>query len=137
MNDRSIVAVKSWEEAIDSCVSLEWENIRLDERNRLSVKLDALHTEEYQRWNDVIDDVDLLLMPTVDAAIRKVLKSRTATSTEFGKVVKLDTRLSCVEAEYGHLVKVDFYATLARWYIAGRFPCGWQGKRPYGKLMVF
>ena len=42
-----------------------------------------------------------------------------------------------MEAEYADVYPPGYYASQAYWYVHGHFPCGWQGKFPKGKLIIY
>jgi hypothetical protein len=56
---------------------------------------------------------------------------------EFVESVKWDLRAACMELEYADLVPPRYFAERARWYLAGHFPCGWEGDFPEGCLIVY
>lgn len=51
--------------------------------------------------------------------------------------VQWDILAIAMEAEYSDVVEPGLYSQLAKWYLAGRFPCGWQGEFPEGRVIVF
>ena len=55
----------------------------------------------------------------------------------FEDTVQWDILGVCMEAEYADIFQPGFYASQAYWYINGHFPCGWEGKFPNGKLIVY
>lgn len=131
-----VAVVKSWAEAGKSCASLKWEHTRLDARNDLSMALDERFTDRYQAWNDIIEGIDERLMPTMEAVVERVSR-RYGLPPQFARFVKSDARMACVEADYADLVPPGFYMRLAAIYLDGHFPCGWRGRWPKGKVVVF
>jgi hypothetical protein len=55
----------------------------------------------------------------------------------FEDTVQWDVLHLCMEAEYADVYPPGFFASQAYWYVAGRFPCGWEGKFPAGRLVVY
>jgi hypothetical protein len=42
-----------------------------------------------------------------------------------------------LEVEYSDVVEPGYYAEQMEWYRLGHFPCGWQGKWPEGRRVIF
>jgi hypothetical protein len=130
--------VKSWEQAIESCKELVWENVELEAQNQLTLWLHLHDRASFQKWNEIVDAHKDAI---VNAMTERVL-------VPFQAKHKLD--IACVhcvqwvilgalmENSYlksGHAA--FFFLELLTIYEAGHFPCGWHGDWPKGKLVVY
>ena len=55
----------------------------------------------------------------------------------FVQSVSSDMLHACIEAEYSDVYPPGFFASLGYWYCTGRFPCGWKGDFPDGKMIIY
>lgn len=126
----------SWEEAIKSCDSVEWENLCLEAANQYRERLIERSKERFQKWNDIAREI----RPTAIALVRrKTIQVIQANSLPkvFLDTVDWDIAHLLMEAEYADVYPPGFYASQAYWYVKGHFPCGWEGKFPEGRLIIF
>ncbi len=140
MDDPSIVRVDSWRRAARVTLTRTWYNVRIEARNRITEQLSDYHRKRYQRWNEIVREVDRLLMPTVDAALERIkplLSLKPRAWSEFSDSIRVDFRGACSETDYSDVVPSDFLQEVANWYVRGHFPCGWEGTEESGRLIVF
>jgi hypothetical protein len=130
------VVLKSWDEAVESCSSIEWENLLMEASNQLRERLLERNIERYRQWNEVVDELKQYTVPFVRRKLREVHEVAHLPK-DFEDTVQWDILGVCIEAEYADVFSPAFYASQAYWYIEGRFPCGWQGKFPEGKLILY
>ena len=126
----------SWNEAIEYCSSVEWENLCLEAMNQYSAKLLEMSKDRYNQWNDVAVQLKSTTVPIVRRKIESVVRENNLPKV-FEDTVQWDILGVCMEAEYADIFQPGFYASQAYWYIKGHFPCGWEGEFPKGKLIVY
>lgn len=127
---------KTWEEATKYCSEISWENVQIEASNSLRRKVISVSTERFKAWNEVARRV----IPVA----RKLVTEKTFSLTEsnhlpeeFEQRVRWDIIHLLLEAEYSDIVPPSFFAAQSYWYVIGRFPCGWKGNFPNGKLIIF
>jgi len=157
------IVVASWQEAIEHCSSVEWENLLLEASNQYCERLLERSRERYNQWNDVVAQLKLVTVPFVARKIEAVVREHNlpkrltknrhgrlgnlgkkpsrisflSASKVFEDTVQWDILGVCMEAEYADVFPPAFYASQAYWYVKGHFPCGWQGDFPDGTLIVY
>ena len=136
VDDENVIVLKSWQEAIKSAERVNWENIRLDWGNSLSVRLAAEYPVRFQRWNDVTVELKTLLLPIIDGRIA-ALALNELLERKLRSNVRWDLLSLLIESEFADLVPPHYYAALGVIYFDGHFPCGWEGEYPNGKLIVY
>ena len=136
--DEAIV-LSSWNEAIEHCSTLEWENFCLDAVNDYREQLRERFHERSQKWNDVVADV----RPPVYAIVRRkveLVSCRNDLPKVFEDTVRWDILNLCIEMEHADLCPPGFYAKQTEWYLKGHFPCGWHesvSEYPRGKPIIY
>lgn len=130
------VPVKSWDEAIEQCSSLAWENLSLEAANRYREAVLKRSPERYQQWNTIADELRPVVVAFVDRQTRATIEKHGLPKV-FKDRVNWDIMHLCMEAEYADVFPPGFFASQAYWYVQGHFPCGWEGKFPVGKLVLY
>jgi len=133
--ERAIV-LSSWTEAIDSCSSVEWENLCLEAKNQYCERIHERAPAEFQRWNNVAAMLKKATIPLVQKKLEAVVNKYSLPKV-FEDTVQWDILGVCLEAEYADIYPPSFYASQAYWYVKGHFPCGWKGDFPAGTLVVY
>lgn len=132
----SAYVLSSWDEAIESCGSPEWEDLCLEAVNQYCARLTEKSPEAYGSWNDKVAE----LRPLTQAVVREKCASVVADCQlpkVFVDTVDWDILHLCMEAEFADVYPPGFYASQAYWYMKGHFPCGWLGAFPEGKLIIY
>ena len=131
-----VIVVTSWEEAIRYCGSTEWENLTLEASNRNAVSIAKRSRERFNNWNTVVGELKISTIPLVKRKTEKIIQAFNLPNV-FLNTVDWDILGVCLEAEYADIFPPGFFASQAYWYVNGRFPCGWSGNFPNGKLVVY
>jgi hypothetical protein len=126
----------SWNQAINHCDSIEWENLELDMANEYRRHLAKRSKERWLKWNDTVDALKKTLIPFVRGKIDPVVREYKLPKG-FEHTVQWDILHACMETEHADVCPTGFYGNLASWYIKGHFPCGWQGVFPQGMLIIY
>ena len=130
------VVLPSWQEAIEHCSSLEWENLCLEASNQYCSRLVERSKERFQKWNEIAAELKATTIPFVRGKIHAIVREHRLPKA-FEEQVQWDILGVCMEAEYADLYPPGYYASQAYWYVNGHFPCGWEGKFPEGRLIIF
>ena len=130
------VVVSSWNEAITRCSSPEWEDLTLEAANRFSEAVARRSHERFQQWNAIVAEMRQAIVPILEQKI-KPARLLFHLPQVFEDVVRWDVLHLCMEAEYADIFPPGFFASQGYWYVQGRFPCGWDGDFPSGKLFLY
>jgi hypothetical protein len=126
----------SWQEAIELCSSVEWENLCLEAANQYRERVLERSNERYSQWTDIVAQIKPVTEPFVRLKIETVVCEHGLPEV-FEDTVQWDILHLCMEAEYADVYPPGFYASQAYWYVKGHFPCGWEGEFPQGRLIVY
>jgi hypothetical protein len=130
------IILPSWEDAGRYCSSLEWQNLCLEALNQYRERLVERSIGRFQKWNEIVTDVKRTTIPFVRRKTQPIVSAHKLPK-EFEGMVQWDILGVCMEAEYADVYPPGFYASQAYWYVKGHFPCGWEGKFPEGRLIIF
>jgi hypothetical protein len=128
--------LSSWSEAIAHCSSLEWENLCLEAFNQFRMRLLERSKARYHQWNQTVSELGKTTKPLVKRKIEQVV-AQNGLPKVFEDTVQGDIIGACIEAEYDDVYPPAFYTGQAYWYVKGHFPCGWEGKFPAAKLIIY
>ena len=131
-----VIVLSSWTAAVAHCSSDEWEELRLESANRMRAAIHRESEQRFHQWKQILDEVKRATEPLVE---RKVAPVRAANHLplEFENCVQWDILHYCMEHEYCDMLPPGTYRGLAYWYLRGRFPCGWDGTPPDGRMIVY
>ena len=132
----SAIVLSSWGEAIESCSSPEWEDLCLEAANQYRERLLERSLERFRKWNEIVDEMKPLAQALVQEKCQQVVEENNLPQV-FLDTVDWDIIGVLMEAEYADVYPPGYYASQAYWYVHGHFPCGWQGKFPKGKLIIY
>jgi hypothetical protein len=137
IENRNIVQVFSWKEAVMYCRQRYSSNVQIECRNLLTERLCIEHSKRYQLWNVIAPAVFAVVEPLIIGKTNDIIRANKLPKA-FLDTVGWDIHNICMELEYADLIPPRFFAERAKWYLAGHFPCGWEGDFPVGgKLVVF
>ncbi|MEI7685339.1 MAG: hypothetical protein WCL32_09950 [Planctomycetota bacterium] len=131
--------VNSWSEAVKLCKSRFHENVQTESRNLLTQHL-FVHARVRFRdtWNVLARELNPILYGIIDTKVVDMAKTRNFKISAAVRVyLFVDLLCCCMELEYADLLAPKYFAERAKWYLAGHFPCGWDGQFPEGRLLVF
>src|ERR1700733_5759382 len=130
------IVLSSWQEAIDHCSSIEWENLCLEARNQYCERLVERSMERFRKWNETVDELKPIIIPFVKGKIEAVVRKHHLPK-KFEDIVQWEILGVCMEAEYADVYPPGYYGSQAYWYVKGHFPCGWQGAFTNGMLIIY
>ena len=128
--------LKSWAEAMESCRSSEWKELRAEAANQYRERLAECCPERLNKWNEIVRAIK----PSVEAVVAektRVVVEENNLPQDFVNAVRWDILHLCMEAEYFDVYPPAFFTSQAFWYVQGHFPCGWKGKCPEGMLVIY
>jgi len=128
--------LSSWDEAIQSCSSIEWENLCLEAANQYCLRLVERSPERWEKWNEIVSEVKPIAEALVREKTKQVIDANNLPKV-FLDTVNWDIVHLLMESEYADVYPPGFYASQAYWYVKGHFPCGWKGEFPNGKLIIY
>jgi hypothetical protein len=130
------VVLGNWYEAISSVEAGEWEELCMDAANGFSEQLAKVASSRFRTWNAKVEAIKKVSVPMISS-----LFSTRADLQPLPKVVQdsvqWDVLHVCLEAEFSDCLPPGFYASNSYWYRAGHFPCGWKGKFPDGRIIIY
>ncbi|MCU0522657.1 MAG: hypothetical protein MUF84_18445 [Anaerolineae bacterium] len=137
VNDtETAIVVGSWDDAISLCAMDDWQDLLLEAANQYCSRLAERSPSRFGAWNDVVAQVKLATVPLVEERTSSVVAANNLPKV-FVHTVQWDVLHVCMEAEYADVFPPGFFASQAYWYVKGHFPCGWDGKFPEGRIIVY
>lgn len=130
-----MTSVADWREAVASCSEPLWEDVTLEARNDLTVHLHSVCKDEFQNWNEVINNAKRALAEPWNR-MRAKLESEGLPNV-VANCAEWDTLHAVACEHYAAWNPPQFFEHLLAIYQRGHFPCGWAGTWPEGKLRVF
>ncbi|MGE7942879.1 hypothetical protein ACQKNB_12405 [Lysinibacillus xylanilyticus] len=126
---------KNWNEVEKNCND-KWDNIKLKARNKITSSLHENWREQYREWNNITDEANLFLNEDVLPRLFQYLKDNGLNENIY-ESIEWDLLSSMMEYSYSPYTGVGFYTELLKIYESGHIPCGWIGKWPEGKMLIF
>ena len=131
-----IIMLSSWQEAVEQCSTIEWENLCLEAQNQYRMRLLEKNKDRYRQWNDVVEMLKPTTIPFVQHKIEATVKQHDLPKV-FEDTVQWDILGVCMESEFADVYPPGFFASNAYWYMKGHFPSGWQGEFLKGTLIIY
>jgi hypothetical protein len=128
----------AWSAAVATCTDGIWENVELDARNQLTIWLHHHDHQNYQRWNELVDEFKETVLNPLSEKHWEPYRQKHGLDNVVVSSIKWDILGSLMENAYllsGH--QCFFFLELLLVYEAGHFPCGWVGDWPRGKLVIY
>lgn len=129
-----VIWVADWSKAAELFSDPSWEAIRLEAQNALTEHLARLHPRQYQEWNKLVRAAKSKLGGVFEKA--RQFQQANGLSQRFVDCVKWDVLGMVLEETYKSCRPPGFSYSLLKVYERGRFPCGWEGEWPNGRLLV-
>jgi hypothetical protein len=127
----------SWAQVNKELKARARETAWLEAQNQLSAFLSAYHRERDRQWNKFADKFTTALRPLRERVWQPTAE-RHGLDTPFVSSIEWVTRLALMENEFMDCAHTAFFGLeLLTVFEAGHLPCGWRGKWPQGKLVVF
>ncbi|MBP3611326.1 MAG: hypothetical protein J6J42_13440 [Lachnospiraceae bacterium] len=118
-------------------VSLKWENLCLDKQGDFTTYLFKNYRDEFNKyWNETVRMIKKEYMPAISDRINERLL-RLGLPGDVLDDMKMNIVSLFMLEYYSEYYSCDFYESILKIYMAGHLPCGWKGKYPEGKFLVF
>ncbi|TKI53408.1 hypothetical protein FC756_23975 [Lysinibacillus mangiferihumi] len=127
--------VNNWSDAEKNCND-KWDNLKLEARNKITSYLHENWPEKYREWNAVTLEAKGLLKEDVLLRGFQFIKDNDLDENIY-ESIEWDLLSVIMESYYEPYVGVGFYTELLKVYESGHIPCGWKGKWPEGKLLIY
>lgn len=132
----SAISVKTYDRMLRNIESNSWMNLRIQALNRITNSVREHDLDLFRDWNIITKEIMPISRQITDKAI-EFIDCTQADREIITKQVYWDVHHLLIEAEYSSIVEPGFFAYISYWYSVGHLPCGWQGKAPDGKLLVY
>jgi hypothetical protein len=128
--------LENWEQAMESCSSLTWQNLLLEAANQYRRRLLEKSVERYRLWSNVLEITKPHALSLVMEKLMEIPELKNLPKI-FSHTVEWDMIHLLMESEFADVFPPGFFASQAYWYVKGHFPCGWKGNFPEGRLIIF
>ncbi len=134
--DWDAVAVTSWKDALHGTRNRHKTNQHLEARNAFTTSLSRHHPQDYGTWNELVRRwrpvIQSIVIPICETVVEQERLRRSPVDD-----LSWDLLGACLEYEYAPVQRPAFYHRLAGFYLAGHFPCGYEGWYPHGRHEIF
>uniref|UniRef100_UPI0013ECCBDE hypothetical protein n=1 Tax=Aquisphaera insulae TaxID=2712864 RepID=UPI0013ECCBDE len=127
ISDPGVIAIHSWDEAVEPRRSHVWECLTLQVNNTNYRSVNSRDWHRAQGWNPLVAEVRLVLKPLF-GHIEEIGSRLSLPPDAFYHQVTWDLIGIATETEYADVITPLFNVpVLVPWYQIGHFPCGWDG----------
>ncbi|MCG3461560.1 hypothetical protein L7G72_06770 [Xenorhabdus bovienii] len=135
VNVPNSILVKNSADANECISSPEWEDVTLQESNKISGFLAQKYSDIYQYWNVIAIDAKSFINNEI---IKNFSDIDGVDPILLSQCVRWDLMHYLIEDTYKEkLTRPLFFAGLVDIYERGYLPCGWDGEWPNGNLIVY
>ena len=129
--------IKSKKQLKKHISSIKWENICLEAEGDFAAYLHINHKEDYNKyWNDMVKMIKSEYINIIAEDIMNALDG-----FEGKDDIIIDMKANIVSLFmihfYSEYYNSDFYEKMLNIYLAGHIACGWNGKYPEGRFLVY
>jgi hypothetical protein len=142
-----VIQVASWKAAIDHSLNPETGENFLRARNELTMRIFQRSKKAYRSWGGWAAEVAPIIEGLVPAKLAEAMERSAElriqlddASGNYGLILPSITGnigFLCMNIEYGHVAKSQYFTRLAGLYLSGHFPCGWEGTYPQGQMAAY
>jgi hypothetical protein len=120
-------AIKSWAD-VASTLTEDWLSLQHDRRNDLTSTLSLAYRDLYREWNGLFSQIETMLQPVFNSNLENYF-TMAGLGLPYFRTMIIDLKMATMEASYAlaGCTIPNFFRTLAKVYLAGHFPCGWEG----------
>jgi len=130
--------VKSWSQAMRALKSRAWETATLEARNQLTAYLSQHHRERNREWNKITDRLKRGVVNPLTKEAWEPFRLEHELDVKLLHSIQWNILAALMENAYSDCRHgCFFFHELLTVYAAGHLPCGWIGKWPQGKLVVY
>ena len=130
--------IKNIENLVKHISSIRWENISLEEENKLTVYLFKNHNDKYQdTWNFLVREIKSKILPDIKEKVIKMAEENEVNRKEIITQIEWDILGIIMAYSYSDYMEPVFYKEIFRIYENGNIPCGWKGTYPKGEIIIY
>ncbi|MBD8498794.1 hypothetical protein [Paenibacillus arenosi] len=129
------VYAKNWGD-VEKNINSNWDNLKLQIRNRLTSSLHENFRQEYREWNKITIQAKKLLSEGELKKVSTFIQDNNLKTSVYDSI-EWDLLTAMMEYAYSPYIQPGFHTELFELYEFGHIPCGWKGKSPEGTLLVF
>ena len=131
-----VTTAATWSDAVKHLSGHQWQKIKLEWRNELTLWLHLHHCARFQQWNELVTALNPHFMPIVERNVDRAVADETLRKA-VRDAANWDILHLLMEAEYSDLREPKYYAALGLVYLDGHLPCGWDSKHSGGRIIVY
>jgi hypothetical protein len=131
---RALDARRHWSE--EQRRSHDLQRIRQDIERSAAFNVGPGGEDGFPEWDRVREELKPSVVSLVERKTADVVR-REGLPPVFVKTVTIDMLYLAVESEFCEVVPGGFFTANSFYYANGHFPCGWEGRFPEGRLIVF
>lgn len=132
-----VCLINNLDEAIKNIESVTWENLCLDQKGEFTGFLAKNYKNDYNRyWNKEVKLIKKDYLPLFSTQISIGLKKKKLPDVIIDDI-NFNILLVLMLNFYAEYYKNTFFNQILEVYLSGHLPCGWSGKYPDGKLIVY
>lgn len=137
ISDGTVVAARSWEEALHGLISKHWEDYVLDAQNELTETAGVCARAAFDAdWNDSIGDIEGAL----GEDLRRRIASALPPSRKWANAVDVVHNMivtACAEQQCARITRTNHFRRMLHWIMEGHLPCGATAEFPAGRIKVY
>lgn len=133
-------SVASWEAALASIQTTEWDDFYLDRQNDLSGDVFMQYHHRYGKqpqWNNRVMAIQSYLTTPHYHNVVQTLPLSAPDQSFIHQAITDDCLRMALTIEFAGFHTTTFFDGLRPIYEAGHFPCGWSGRYPSGHMLLF
>lgn len=133
-----VVYMNNKQEAVERISSMKWERVCLEKTGDATVFLFKHHNEQYQKWNDGVQEIKTVYLGEIEKRIAIGLKEKGLFLDAVLNDVRSNIITLCMLDYYSEYYTMDvFHQHMLELYMCGYLPCGWSGGLKDGKFKVY
>ena len=124
------------EAALHHFLGNDWGDARLEARNLYCERIASRSRLRFREWNTCVEAAQEAFTDAIYQKFYDVKKLHPWVEPAIMQICR-EWIMTAMECEFADICPPDFFLSQASWYWAGRFPCGWIGNFPKGKLVLY
>lgn len=124
-----------WAEAIRYCEDPD--KLFLELSGNYTAALQSASPRRDRAWNELASQVKALMEPAVDQQLSRIASLPNEWKVLLRNRIRWVLLHAFLEEEYSDVLPTGFFRSLIHWFPEGHVPCGWQGRYPEGKLVIY
>ncbi|MEM6527218.1 MAG: hypothetical protein AAF653_02930 [Chloroflexota bacterium] len=135
-----LIQVTSWSAAFFHCSTDNSVNAAVEARNKIkdviNIRFSAYKSTSERSSRKAMAEIRTMTDPIVSKKLQEISKE-ISFPERIVRHIGWDISTIAFAVEYSDVYESAFYMAVRDIYMNGRFYCGWDGKYPQGKMIVF